>query len=324
MKKIVFAVEDTDVVREATEWLAASGICSGTDTAVVCCSSDSTEKSPITFDCKSSLAAQNNDANFHALTLEGNTNNLIEFASNNSCEMIVLAKTERSNLDKLLHGSVSQHVLEHAACPVLLAKNSNSECANNVIIAVDDSANSAAALDWVSQQNWLKKKKVLLLSVIKPASGAINHFTSTAQAAETMLKRQVEESVLSLLLEAWAELMAERLQRESVPFMVPDGDAKEKILEIANLWPSELIVMGSHGRTGLNKLVLGSVSQSVSVSAQCSCLVIRSDHENEFNKLRIEIENSSELFRARKERPHPARVSSSCVGTDLNGFFINF
>lgn len=324
MKKIVFAVEDTDVVREATEWLAASGVCSGTDTAVVCCSTDSAEKSPITFECKSSLAAQNHDANFHALTLNGSTKNLIDFASNNSCEMIVLAKTERSNLDKLLHGSVSQHILEHAACPVLLAKSSSAESANNVIIAVDDSANSAAALDWVSQQNWLKKKKVLLLSVIKPASGAINHFTSTAQAAETMLRRQVEESVLSLLLEAWAELMAERLQRENVPFMVPDGDAVEKILEIANLWPSELIVMGSHGRTGLNKLVLGSVSQSVSVSAQCSCLVIRSDHENEFNKLRIEIENSSELFRARKERPHPARVSSSCVGTDLNGFFINF
>ncbi len=326
MRKLIFAVEDTQVVRRATEWLASSGIFSGSDIAVVNACPRASEDAPITIECKNRFEEVYSDARFQAITLNGGTNNLLDFASNNNCELLVVAKTERSSLDKLLHGSVSQQLLEHSNCPVLLAKDCIPEAAGNVIIAVDDSSNSAAALEWASRQLWLKQKRVLLLSVIRPASAGINSFTSTAQAAETLLKRQVEESVLSLLLEAWGDLLAQRLDRASVPFMIPEGEAKDAILETARMWPAELIVMGTHGRSGLNKLMLGSVSQSVSVSAPCSCLVIRTDEslDGDFNKVRTEIENSSELFRARKEKPHPARVSSSCVGTDLNGFFINF
>jgi nucleotide-binding universal stress UspA family protein len=56
---------------------------------------------------------------------------------------------------------------------------------------------------------------------------------------------------------------------------VRNGDASHEILDAAAEWQPDLIVMGSHGRSGLNRLVLGSVSDHVMRHADCSVEVIR-------------------------------------------------
>jgi universal stress protein A len=54
-----------------------------------------------------------------------------------------------------------------------------------------------------------------------------------------------------------------------------DGDAATEILAAANASNADLIVMGTHGRTGLTRLVLGSVARNVLQHAKCSVLVVR-------------------------------------------------
>jgi len=53
------------------------------------------------------------------------------------------------------------------------------------------------------------------------------------------------------------------------------GDAREILLDQARAWGVDLIVLGSHGRHGFDRLVLGSVSESVALYADCSVEVIR-------------------------------------------------
>jgi len=55
----------------------------------------------------------------------------------------------------------------------------------------------------------------------------------------------------------------------------PEGDAKTAILAAAAAWPADLIVMGSHGRTGLDRVLLGSVSEGVVHRAPCSVEIVR-------------------------------------------------
>lgn len=54
------------------------------------------------------------------------------------------------------------------------------------------------------------------------------------------------------------------------------GEPKSKILDAAEQWNAELIVLGSLGRTGLERFLLGSVSEAVAQHAQCSVEIVRS------------------------------------------------
>ena len=56
---------------------------------------------------------------------------------------------------------------------------------------------------------------------------------------------------------------------------VPEGDPRTAILDAADKWPAELIVVGSHGRSGLDRFLLGSVSERIVRHAPCSVEVVR-------------------------------------------------
>ena len=60
---------------------------------------------------------------------------------------------------------------------------------------------------------------------------------------------------------------------ESQPGSV--GNARVLILDLAKEWAADLIVVGSHGRRGLDRLIMGSVSESVALYAHCSVEVVR-------------------------------------------------
>ena len=53
------------------------------------------------------------------------------------------------------------------------------------------------------------------------------------------------------------------------------GDARQTILDQATAWEADVIVLGSHGRTGVTRVLLGSVSDSVSRHAPCSVVIVR-------------------------------------------------
>lgn len=59
------------------------------------------------------------------------------------------------------------------------------------------------------------------------------------------------------------------------PFLVVSGDPREVIVEKAEDLHAELIVMGTHGRRGLKRALMGSVTESVARTAHCSVLVVR-------------------------------------------------
>ena len=55
----------------------------------------------------------------------------------------------------------------------------------------------------------------------------------------------------------------------------PDAEPRHAIVEAARAWPADLIVIGSHGRRGLDRLLIGSVAESVARHAPCSVDIVR-------------------------------------------------
>jgi nucleotide-binding universal stress UspA family protein len=55
----------------------------------------------------------------------------------------------------------------------------------------------------------------------------------------------------------------------------PDGDPRHAILECAREWPADIIVVGSHGRRGIDRLLMGSVAEAVVHHAPCSVEIVR-------------------------------------------------
>jgi len=85
------------------------------------------------------------------------------------------------------------------------------------------------------------------------------------------MARQVQEA------ERFTKAAGERIAAPAlrIETAVREGDPRTVIVDAADEWQADLIVVGSHGRTGLQRLMLGSVSQSVVAHAHCSGEVVR-------------------------------------------------
>jgi nucleotide-binding universal stress UspA family protein len=76
----------------------------------------------------------------------------------------------------------------------------------------------------------------------------------------------------ALVARAGQQLQAAGFQTSTI---VREGDPRHAILDVAAEWDPDLIVLGSHGRKGLDRFLLGSVSESVVRHAPCSVEVVR-------------------------------------------------
>lgn len=146
-----------------------------------------------------------------------------------------------------------------------------------ILIAVDQSPHSARAVRFVSRMRWPAGSRVIVASVMTPplpppvagvdAGVSLMVEVSAEQVAETRAR----------VAEAEAELRAAGIATES---RTPTGDPRDILLRLVEDERVDLIVLGSHGRTGLAKLLLGSVSSHAVTHARCSVLVVKEDpHE---------------------------------------------
>jgi nucleotide-binding universal stress UspA family protein len=145
-----------------------------------------------------------------------------------------------------------------------------------ILLAVDDSACSTAAADAVIRQFRPRETEVRALNVDEWPKGLpiSMQFAGGESAANDLcvLHETVQHKNRALVAD-----VATRLERAgfSARTELRAGDASREIVDAAAAWQPDLIVMGSHGRRGFNRLMLGSVSDHVMRHADCSVEVIR-------------------------------------------------
>jgi nucleotide-binding universal stress UspA family protein len=147
-----------------------------------------------------------------------------------------------------------------------------------ILLAVDGSPFSAVAAESVSRRPWPTGTMVRVLSavefIVPPASELWYDAGGSLEEANRQITNQAEQ-----LTNKVGEMV--RASGLMVETAVRRGDPRSVILDEAKEWDADLIVVGSHGYTGIKRLLLGSVAQSVVNHAPCSVEVVRQKSENE-------------------------------------------
>ncbi len=128
--------------------------------------------------------------------------------------------------------------------------------ADKILIVADDSAPSMKAIQYGFDLAIKLGAKVTLLSVVEPGHALGNPDAGIFPDDAIILLKEKTEDFLSQVKNEYANGIDTEL-------MAPLGDIQPTVIEIAVKWGADLIVVGTHGRTGLSKLFSGSVSESI-------------------------------------------------------------
>jgi nucleotide-binding universal stress UspA family protein len=196
---------------------------------------------------------------------------LVEEATRFGADLVVAGSRGRGTISSLLLGSVSAEVVDHASCPVLVSRTPS---INRVIFATDGSGPSAAAETVLS--TWpifehLAIQVVSVADVVEPwhAGIAPTMYRQVFEAhAKDLAEARGEHSRIAE--ETTARLRALGRQAEAA---MRTGDAAAELIAAAD-GAADVVVIGSRGRTGLARVVLGSVARNVLHGSKASVLVV--------------------------------------------------
>lgn len=141
-----------------------------------------------------------------------------------------------------------------------------------ILIAIDGSDFSQAALQSVIARPWPPDTEAKVLNVVEPPSLLMGREMGGYDPEFEMVWRALREQAKHLVAKAAEKLRETKL---NVSTELVEGNPKSQIIDTANEWHADLIVLGSHGRTGLNRFLMGSVSQDVVRHAHCSVEIVR-------------------------------------------------
>lgn len=145
-----------------------------------------------------------------------------------------------------------------------------------IMIAVDGSPCSVAAVEEVAFRQWPSKSEVRIVSVVEPhANMTAEPWVSTENYFVEVEK--IERENAKLAIDRAKEMLSDVKGNAelSVTGDILDGSARRIIIEEAEAWGADLIVLGSHGYKTWERLLLGSVSQAVALHAGCSVEIVR-------------------------------------------------
>lgn len=197
---------------------------------------------------------------------EGNAHEeIIDVAIEKNCDLIVMGRRGFGSIERAFMGSVTARVIGYSPIDVLVMPQGSALKWDNILLAVDGSKFSEIAANRAISVAQTYGRRLNVLSVVDVPSEA---YAEAPDAVEKMVEN-ARETVNAI------EGQAIPAKLETRTF-VREGKAHEKILNLADELKADMICMGSHGRTGLRRLLMGSVTEKVIGGSEIPVLVIKS------------------------------------------------
>ena len=178
---------------------------------------------------------------------------ILEEAGELKPDLIIMGRHGYTGLTRLLMGSVTARVIGHSPVNVLVVPQGVPLSFERLLIASDGSAFSEAA--WNEALSLAKTLGSALIGV-SVAAAERDIPTATAGGAGTWRPAAAKQGI-------------------TLDTMIPVGRPEEGIVKAAEFKQASLIIVGSHGRTGLKRLLMGSVAERVIGHAKCPVLVVK-------------------------------------------------
>jgi nucleotide-binding universal stress UspA family protein len=195
---------------------------------------------------------------------------LMRQAEEIGADLIVVGSRGFTGLKHVLLGSVAERVVRYAHCAVLVARASPH--VGHILAATDFSDPSLPAIDAASKIALRRSADLTVLHSLGTSS-SLSWAASPFGGGPIMPdKRAIADARI-----AATELIKSSLERFGAKgtAIVGEGMPEDDILRHAAQLPADLIVVGSLGRSAINRVALGSVAETVARTATCSVLVVR-------------------------------------------------
>jgi nucleotide-binding universal stress UspA family protein len=208
------------------------------------------------------------------LAFGGAAAEILKTAQETACALIVMGTRGRKGLGRLLMGSVAEQVVRNAPCPVVTVNSPAAEAEvstetaapiRTVLHPTDFSGPCAEAFRVACELAGDQSARLTVLHVAVPPPVA-----PIGQPMPPPLPEEPRGKLEELL--RLAQASAAGLQ---VDYRVEKGDAAPRIVGIAQETRCDLIVMGTNGRTGLGRALMGSVAEQVLRTAPCPVVTVR-------------------------------------------------
>ena len=172
-----------------------------------------------------------------------------------NADLIVMGQQGRRGLARMMVGDATVRVIGSAKCSVLSVPVGAAMWQNRIVLGTDGSRFSDAAAVSAAKIAHCCAAPITVVSALVPSHSEQRQQEGREAAARTT-----------------AQLVRDGLKAEGLA--VP-GEADEVIIKLAEDKGADLIVVGTHGRTGFGKALLGSVSERVIGKAKCAVLVVK-------------------------------------------------
>ena len=192
-------------------------------------------------------------------------------------DLVMLGSSDPGPVARLLLGSTAHAVLRRSPCSVEIVRpQANGKrlraAGMKILVATDGSEYSRMALHSVVHRPWPEGSEVKVLCVPEPFAPVGFPFFELKEIEDlnTSALKQAKKAV-----DASARILTKLDAKVSTETPLPQDSPARVIVKEAQEWGAHMIVLGSHGRRGFDRLIMGSVSAQVAFHAHCSVEVIR-------------------------------------------------
>jgi len=190
---------------------------------------------------------------------------IVQVARDQHADLIVMGTHGRTGLTHILIGSVAEKVVRLAPCPVLVTRPHEDAATPHILVPLDFSADADYALEIAVELAQKRQARMSLLHVIdRPPMGP----------GEIPLSGSYQQEVLTAVDQHMTRTLVHVQQTGlKADMTIRRGNPLQTILEVAHSQNIDLIVMGTRGRTGFKRVLLGSVAENVVRLAPCPVMV---------------------------------------------------
>jgi nucleotide-binding universal stress UspA family protein len=198
-------------------------------------------------------------------------------AEETHADLVVIGNRGATGIERLSMGSIAERVLRFAHCSVLLARPHTRT--GQVLAATDLSDPSLPAVTAGAAEAKRRGARLTILHNVDTAPPVLPPVEMTAAggamspASFTTMSGAAPAETIARLDAHVRDLMKSR--GIDGDCRITEGDPSAAIYRVAQELDAELLVIGTHGRTGLARLALGSVAERAAETAACSVLVVR-------------------------------------------------
>ena len=203
--------------------------------------------------------------------MRGNPEFLISFAARKwAADEIFIRAHNRTDFRNWMLGSVAKSVVDSAPCSVEVVRGASEEHSDarnrsmRILLATDGSDVSLAAAQAVAETAWPEDAELKVVSVVNAMIYSLEEIGLFRDRRTERAHRAIGDAV-QVLSVAPLKISGE----------VIAGEAARKIIDRAKNWGADLIVVGTHERRVLKRLLFGGTSAAVASRAHCSVKVIR-------------------------------------------------